>query len=674
MRVFLQDFLSHLEESTPAAPPIPDEPVSADEKAAAAGSGGYKQQASAFVRGARHLISKHQRKARFIDESFDLDLTYITDRIIAMSFPATGIEATYRNKLEDVAAMLKEKHGDNFLIINCAEKSYETDNLCNQVLDFGWPDHMAAPLERLISAVQAMDSWNQSDPSNVVVVHCKGGKGRTGLVIAAYMLMARIFEDPDLAMEHFAVKRFESTDRTKTGITQYSQRRYCYYFKDVIDNKLKVRQRKLFLSNLVISKVPNFDGKGGCKPVVKLYEFPSGSTQAKQFFQYPPDGVKGDDHRFTEESGSVVIPLNRLMEMSDLLVEVSHRHQSSFKKEELQPIFRCQFNSMAMTGANAESVTFTKAELDDTKPKDTRFPDDATVTFNFDLKRTPPDTSTDNFGEMICHKYQSQKWNIEASAAALFDNIRSAPEVLSKDDKKGRKALKEKVHTVQSEYKASEMKMTEAQRLEVMLMVSGGSLSIEEAMAKILETEASLHSASGGGGGAVAAAATTPHPTPETFPSTPTPTPTRPPQPTRHSDTPPPPPDSGKIRVPKEPKPPNPQTPEGGEKRKPPGRPSRRPSVKELRIAGSVAAPLPPAHVTSPTASQVANPFGAPGGPLPTSTLPTINISSTPLSANPQRRHSHQDTSTDHQSLTNPFPASAPTSPAIRPTSTNPFL
>ena len=51
-----------------------------------------------------------------MSEEFDLDLTYITERIIAMSFPATGMESTYRNSLKDVAKMLKTKHQENYMV------------------------------------------------------------------------------------------------------------------------------------------------------------------------------------------------------------------------------------------------------------------------------------------------------------------------------------------------------------------------------------------------------------------------------------------------------------------------------------------------------------------------------------------------------------------------------
>lgn len=50
-----------------------------------------------------------------------------------MSFPASGLEATYRNSVEDVGAFLNERHGEGFMIVNVAEKSYPGDGMCNQV-------------------------------------------------------------------------------------------------------------------------------------------------------------------------------------------------------------------------------------------------------------------------------------------------------------------------------------------------------------------------------------------------------------------------------------------------------------------------------------------------------------------------------------------------------------
>lgn len=50
-------------------------------------------------------------KNRTVDDEYDLDLTYITDRIIAMAFPAAGFEKTYRNSINDVSKFLKQRHG-----------------------------------------------------------------------------------------------------------------------------------------------------------------------------------------------------------------------------------------------------------------------------------------------------------------------------------------------------------------------------------------------------------------------------------------------------------------------------------------------------------------------------------------------------------------------------------
>jgi phosphatidylinositol-3,4,5-trisphosphate 3-phosphatase/dual-specificity protein phosphatase PTEN len=45
----------------------------------------------------REIISG--KKNRFKNDDYNLDLTYITNRIIAMSYPASGFESIYRNPI-----------------------------------------------------------------------------------------------------------------------------------------------------------------------------------------------------------------------------------------------------------------------------------------------------------------------------------------------------------------------------------------------------------------------------------------------------------------------------------------------------------------------------------------------------------------------------------------------
>ncbi|XP_023379938.1 tensin-3 isoform X4 [Pteropus vampyrus] len=70
-----------------------------------------------------------------MEDSHELDLTYVTERIIAVSFPAGCSEESYLHSLQEVTHMLRSKHGDNYLVLNLSEKRYDLTKLNPKV----WP-------------------------------------------------------------------------------------------------------------------------------------------------------------------------------------------------------------------------------------------------------------------------------------------------------------------------------------------------------------------------------------------------------------------------------------------------------------------------------------------------------------------------------------------------------
>lgn len=51
-----------------------------------------------------------------MERRWDLDLTYVTERILAAAFPARPDEQTHRGHLRELAHVLQSKHRDKYLV------------------------------------------------------------------------------------------------------------------------------------------------------------------------------------------------------------------------------------------------------------------------------------------------------------------------------------------------------------------------------------------------------------------------------------------------------------------------------------------------------------------------------------------------------------------------------
>ncbi|XP_063160295.1 tensin-3 isoform X5 [Candoia aspera] len=205
-----------------------------------------------------------------MEEGYELDLTYITERIIAVSFPGSCSEETYLHNLQDVTRMLKSRHGDNYMVLNLSERRYDFAKLNPKIMDVGWPDLHAPSLNKICNICKAMESWLNSHSQHVVVIHCQGGKGRIGVVISAYMHFTNVSASADQALDRFAMKKF--FDDKVSALMQPSQKRYIQFLSGLLSGSVKMNTTPLFLHYVILHGIPNFGVSGGCRPFLKLYE------------------------------------------------------------------------------------------------------------------------------------------------------------------------------------------------------------------------------------------------------------------------------------------------------------------------------------------------------------------------------------------------------------------
>ena len=118
---------------------------------------------------------------------------------MAMSVPAFGGHSHYRNDLVAVEAFLAARHYARFFVFNLCDTYLSSDGAlgnysgdrffgCMQRVPF--EDHGPPLLGEMLQLCSEATRWCRQHRRNVVAIHCKGGKGRTGVMVMAGWLSA----------------------------------------------------------------------------------------------------------------------------------------------------------------------------------------------------------------------------------------------------------------------------------------------------------------------------------------------------------------------------------------------------------------------------------------------------------------------------------------------------
>ncbi|XP_021929255.1 tensin-2 isoform X5 [Zootermopsis nevadensis] len=325
-----------------------------------------------------------------------MDLSYVTERIIALWVPGDVSPVSYRQGQQKAAHMLHTKHGNNYMVFNLSEPRRVTRSHHERVRELGWPSDLAPPLERLCSVCKDIESWLSEDSRRIAVIHARGSKDRIGVVIAAYMHYSSICGSADQALDRFAMSRYLED---KVGdLEQPSHKRYVEYFSGLLSGSIRINSAPLYLTHVTVLGAPAFEpaeeregraveAAGGCRAFLKVYE---GLIPVYTSGVY---SVCGGTRQFTVNVASER-QRRGLQLRGDILLKCYHRHYNpvptgspsthspviaATERPQRELIFACQFHTCAVTDY---TLSFTRQELD-FACSDLRFPLDGAVELHF---------------------------------------------------------------------------------------------------------------------------------------------------------------------------------------------------------------------------------------------------------------------------------------------------
>uniref|UniRef100_A0A3B4G7F7 Auxilin n=1 Tax=Pundamilia nyererei TaxID=303518 RepID=A0A3B4G7F7_9CICH len=283
----------------------------------------------------------------------ELDIAYITSRIIVMTYPVESVQIGYQNHVEDIRSFLDSRHADHYTVFNLSQRNYRGAKFSNRVSECNWPSRQAPSLHNLFAVCKNMYNWLKQNPKNVCVITCSDGRAPSGVLVCAMFCFCHLFNNPVPAMQLLSAKRPGS------GLWP-SHRRYIGYVCSMVSEKPSLPHSKpLVIKALTMSPIPCFNKqRSGCRPFCDVL---IGETK---IFTTAQEYERMREHRV--QDGKVVFPLGVSVQ-GDVVVSVYHMRSTIGGRLQAKvsntQIFQIQFHTGFITPGTT-MLKFNKPELD----------------------------------------------------------------------------------------------------------------------------------------------------------------------------------------------------------------------------------------------------------------------------------------------------------------------
>jgi len=113
-----------------------------------------------------------------------------------------------------------------------------------------------------------LKNFLQENEKHVVAIHCKAGKGRTGVMVCCWLLHSKFCCNANESIDFYG----EIRTKNGKGLTIPSQIRYVRYYEKILQQG-NIPTKKVHLNTLRFHTVPDYDPQGGCDPYIRVYVY-----------------------------------------------------------------------------------------------------------------------------------------------------------------------------------------------------------------------------------------------------------------------------------------------------------------------------------------------------------------------------------------------------------------